>query len=77
MTSPEPSTQATPPPLMLSTVVWSIPAIFYLFAFLRSSPAVMTTELMTSCGIGAKDLGSLGFLLLRLRLDADPNRNAN
>ena len=60
MTSPAHATQATPPPVMLSIVVWSIPAIFYLFAFfLRSSPAVMTTELMTSFGIGAKDLGSL------------------
>jgi MFS family permease len=51
---------ATPPPVRLSIVVWSIPAIFYLFAFyLRSSPAVMTTELMRSFGIGAKDLGTL------------------
>jgi len=49
-----------PPPVVLSIVVWSIPAIFYLFAFyLRSSPAVMTSELMRSFGIGAKDLGSL------------------
>jgi len=49
-----------PPPVLLSIVVWSIPAIFYLFAFyLRSSPAVMTSELMQSFGIGAKDLGSL------------------
>jgi MFS family permease len=52
--------QASPPPVLLSIVVWSIPAIFYVFAFfLRSSPAVMTTELMRSFGIGAKDLGSL------------------
>lgn len=50
----------TPPPVWLSLVVWSIPAIFYVFAFyLRSSPAVMTSELMRSFGIGAKDLGSL------------------
>lgn len=49
-----------PPPILLSIVVWSIPAIFYLFAFyLRSSPAVMTSELMRSFGIGARDLGSL------------------
>ncbi|HEV2444412.1 MAG TPA: MFS transporter [Candidatus Sulfopaludibacter sp.] len=51
---------AEPPPLLRSIVVWSIPAIFYLFAFyLRNSPAVMTSELMRSFGIGAKDLGSL------------------
>jgi MFS family permease len=48
------------PPIALSIAVWSIPAIFYLFAFyLRSSPAVMTAELMRSFNIGAKDLGSL------------------
>lgn len=59
-TSASPPTVATPPPVLLSIVVWSIPAIFYLFAFfLRSSPAVMTAELMRSFGIGAKDLGSL------------------
>jgi sugar phosphate permease len=52
--------QVAPPPVLLSVVVWSIPAIFYVFAFfLRSSPAVMTAELMRSFGIGAKDLGSL------------------
>ena len=52
--------QASPPPVLLSIVVWSIPAIFYVFAFfLRSSPAVMTAELMRSFSIGAKDLGSL------------------
>jgi MFS family permease len=52
--------QAGSPPVLLSVVVWSIPAIFYVFAFfLRSSPAVMTAELMGSFGIGAKDLGSL------------------
>jgi MFS family permease len=51
---------ATPPPALLSILVWSIPAIFYVFAFfLRSSPAVMTAELMRSFGIGARDLGSL------------------
>src|SRR3954454_9279227 len=50
----------SPPPVWLSLIVWSIPAIFYLTAFyLRSSPAVMTAELMRSFGIGAKDLGSL------------------
>jgi MFS family permease len=48
------------PPVWLSIAVWSVPAVFYLFAFyLRSSPAVMTAELMRSFGIGAKDLGSL------------------
>src|SRR5206468_231430 len=58
--SPVADSRATPPPLLLSIVVWSIPAIFYLFAFfLRSSPAVMTAELMRDFGIGAKDLGSL------------------
>ena len=52
--------QPAPPPVLLSIVVWSIPAIFYVFAFfLRSSPAVMTAELMRSFSIGAKDLGSL------------------
>lgn len=52
--------RAAPPPVLLSVVVWSIPAIFYVFAFfLRSSPAVMTAELMRSFNIGAKDLGSL------------------
>ncbi len=51
---------AAAPPVPLSVVVWSIPAIFYVFAFfLRSSPAVMTAELMRSFSIGAKDLGSL------------------
>lgn len=58
--APTVTSRATPPPVLLSVVVWSIPAIFYLFAFfLRSSPAVMTAELMRSFGIGAKDLGSL------------------
>ena len=61
MTSTAKATSApAPPPVLLSIVVWSIPAIFYVFAFfLRSSPAVMTAELMRSFGIGAKDLGSL------------------
>jgi MFS family permease len=59
-TVPTARMQAAPPPALLSIVVWSIPAIFYVFAFfLRSSPAVMTGELMRSFGIGAKDLGSL------------------
>ena len=51
---------AAPPPVLLSLLVWSIPAIFYVFAFfLRASSAVMTAELMRSFSIGAKDLGSL------------------
>jgi MFS family permease len=55
-----PVAASAPPPVLLSIVVWSIPAIFYVFAFfLRSSPAVMTTELMHSFGIGARDLGTL------------------
>jgi MFS family permease len=58
--APAAGAQATPPPVLLSIVVWSIPAIFYVFAFfLRSSPAVMTGELMRSFGIGARDLGTL------------------
>ncbi len=60
VTAPAAERHATPPPALLSLVVWSIPAIFYVFAFfLRSSPAVMTAELMRSFGIGARDLGSL------------------
>src|SRR4051794_23394918 len=60
ITAPAAQGHAAPPPVLLSVVVWSIPAIFYVFAFfLRSSPAVMTAELMRSFGIGAKDLGSL------------------
>ena len=58
--APVADARATPPPVLLSIIVWSIPAIFYLFAFfLRSSPAVMTSELMRDFRIGAKDLGSL------------------
>lgn len=58
--SPVPVEKLAPPPLRLAIAVWSIPAIFYLLAFyLRSSPAVMTSELMRSFNIGAKDLGSL------------------
>jgi len=52
--------KAAPPPVLHALLVWSIPAIFYVFAFfLRASPAVMTGELMRSFSIGAKDLGSL------------------
>ena len=58
--APVADARLTPPPVLLSIVVWSIPAIFYLFAFfLRSSPAVMTSELMRDFAIGAKDLGTL------------------
>jgi MFS family permease len=58
--APAATTAATPPPVLLSIVVWSIPAVFYLLAFfLRSSPAVMTAELMRDFAIGAKDLGTL------------------
>jgi sugar phosphate permease len=39
--------------------VWVVAATFYLAAFyLRSSPAVMTTELMRDFGIGASQLGN-------------------
>jgi sugar phosphate permease len=39
--------------------VWAVAATFYLAAFyLRSSPAVMTTELMRDFGIGASQLGN-------------------
>jgi MFS family permease len=48
------------PPVWLSWSVWGVAAIFYLTGFYqRVSPAVMTSELMRSFGIGAKDLGSL------------------
>jgi MFS family permease len=40
--------------------VWGVAAAFYLTGFYqRVSPAVMTSELMRSFGIGAKDLGNL------------------
>ncbi len=43
----------------LSWSVWAVAATFYLTAFyLRSSPAVMTTELMRDFGIGASQLGN-------------------
>src|SRR5437588_3336253 len=58
--STQTAAETSAPPVWLSLIVWSIPAIFYLTAFyLRSSPAVMTGELMHSFGIGAKELGSL------------------
>ena len=49
---------ALPPPSWLSWSVWSVAATFYLAAFyLRTSPAVMTTELMRDFGIKASQLG--------------------
>src|SRR5580704_321304 len=48
------------PPAWLAWSVWGVAAIFYLTGFYqRVSPAVMTSELMRSFGIGAKDLGNL------------------
>ena len=47
------------PPQWLSCSVWTVAATFYLAAFyLRSSPAVMTTELMRDFGISASQLGN-------------------
>ena len=47
------------PPASLSWSVWGVAATFYLAAFyLRSSPAVMTTELMRDFGISASQLGN-------------------
>jgi sugar phosphate permease len=49
---------AHPPSSWLSWSVWSVAATFYLAAFyLRTSPAVMTTELMRDFGIKASQLG--------------------
>src|SRR5438874_9103718 len=46
------------PPAWLSWSVWAVAATFYLAAFyLRTSPAVMTTELMRDFGIKASQLG--------------------
>jgi MFS family permease len=48
------------PPRLLAAAVWGVAAIFYLTGFYqRVSPAVMTSELMRSFGISAKDLGTL------------------
>src|SRR5882724_10295735 len=58
--SPQPSAMAPTlaPPHWLSWSVWVVAATFYLAAFyLRSSPAVMTTELMRDFGISAGQLG--------------------
>src|SRR5205823_338295 len=47
-----------PPPSWLSWSVWAVAATFYLAGFyLRTSPAVMTTELMRDFGIKASQLG--------------------
>jgi sugar phosphate permease len=47
------------PPSPLSWSIWGVAATFYLAAFyLRTSPAVMTTELMRDFGIGASQLGN-------------------
>jgi len=46
------------PPKLRSSSVWTVAAVFYLAAFyLRTSPAVMTTELMRDFGITAGQLG--------------------
>jgi MFS family permease len=51
---------AASPPAWLAWSVWGVAAIFYLTGFYqRVSPAAMTSELMRSFGIGAKDLGNL------------------
>jgi len=56
MRTPQPET----PPAWLAWSVWGVAAVFYLTGFYqRVSPAVMTSELMRSFGIGAKDLGNL------------------
>jgi sugar phosphate permease len=58
--SPRPSalTALLPPPRWLSWSVWAVAATFYLAAFyVRTSPAVMTTELMRDFGISASQLG--------------------
>ncbi len=48
------------PPAPLAWFVWGISAIFYLGVFfLRSTPAVMTSELMRDFHIGAASLGNL------------------
>src|SRR4051812_16491669 len=55
--SPEPSAVRVAA-AWLSWSVWAVAATFYLAAFyLRTSPAVMTTELMRDFGIKASQLG--------------------
>jgi sugar phosphate permease len=58
----EPSAGLTPayPPTRLALLVWGVAAFFYLAAFyLRTSPVVMTSELMRDFGISAVQLGNL------------------
>jgi len=58
--SPLPQDLRESPPAWLAWSVWGVAAIFYLTGFYqRVSPAVMTSELMRSFGIGARDLGNL------------------
>jgi sugar phosphate permease len=46
------------PPAPVAWAVWAVAALFYLAAFyVRTSPAVMTTELMRDFGIAASQLG--------------------
>ena len=52
------SVTALAPAPRMSWSVWTVAALFYLAAFyLRTSPAVMTTELMRDFGIRASQLG--------------------
>src|SRR2546426_366308 len=52
------SVMAPAPAPRMSWSVWTVAALFYLAAFyLRTSPAVMTTELMRDFGIRASQLG--------------------
>jgi sugar phosphate permease len=54
---------ALPPSSWQSWSVWAVAATFYLAAFyLRTSPAVMTTELMRDFGIKASQLGQFSAL---------------
>src|SRR5216117_590745 len=56
--SHQPLTASHAPRPSLSWLVWAVAATFYLAAFyLRTSPAVMTTELMRDFGIKASQLG--------------------
>src|SRR5437016_2645990 len=56
--SHQPLTASHPPRPLLSWSVWGVAATFYLAGFyLRTSPAVMTTELMRDFGIAASQLG--------------------
>src|SRR5947209_20322254 len=55
----EPSALRGEPAALLAWSVWAVAATFYLAAFyLRSSPAVMTTELMRDFQISASQLGT-------------------